>query len=69
MDFLADSQQSQELFDPVGSQESAEPLPPLTVTAPTPAMSQAQGEKIMLMLADILKEQKALKEEVKKLTG
>uniref|UniRef100_A0A8W8MRB2 Uncharacterized protein n=1 Tax=Magallana gigas TaxID=29159 RepID=A0A8W8MRB2_MAGGI len=32
-------------------------------------MSQAQGEKIMLMLADILKEQKALKEEVKKLTG
>uniref|UniRef100_K1PK61 Uncharacterized protein n=1 Tax=Magallana gigas TaxID=29159 RepID=K1PK61_MAGGI len=58
MDFLADSQQSQELFDPVGSQESAEPLPPLTVTAPTPAMFQAQ-----------VKEQKALKEEVKKLTG
>lgn len=32
MDFLADSQQSQELFDPVGSQERAEPPPPLTST-------------------------------------
>lgn len=42
---LQESRQSQELFDPVVSQERAEPLLQLADTATTPAMSQAQGEK------------------------
>ncbi|XP_062607708.1 uncharacterized protein LOC134269519 [Saccostrea cucullata] len=71
MDFLADSQQSQELFDQ--SQERARPLPPLEDTSDTSGgeatVSQAQGEKILLMLSEILKEQKKIKEDIARLQG
>ncbi|XP_078338861.1 uncharacterized protein LOC111100806 isoform X1 [Crassostrea virginica] len=77
MDFLADSQQSQELFQSQ-DQERVEPLPPLTDdTSDRPiaavehgealAISNVQGEKILLMLSEILKEQKSLREELSRL--
>ncbi|XP_078331228.1 uncharacterized protein LOC144625053 [Crassostrea virginica] len=77
MDFLADSQQSQELFQSQ-DQERVEPLPPLTDdTSERPiaavehgealAISNVQGEKILLMLSEILKEQKSLREELSRL--